>query len=169
MQIRFFLVPTHGAEDAAIDLNRFLAAHRILAIERQFVADGPNSAWALCVSFDDGGGSGGAGSGASRSIAGRRGKVDYKDLLSPPEFAVFARLRALRKERAEAEGVPAYALFTNDQLAEMVQRRITTAAALREIPGVGEARVEKYGPLFLPIIEEAALPTATPAPAEDAA
>ena len=53
----------------------------------------------------------------------RRGKVDFKEVLSDPEFAVFARLRALRKERADAEGVPAYALFTNEQLAEMVQRR----------------------------------------------
>ena len=48
---------------------------------------------------------------------------------------MFARLRALRKETADAEGVPAYALFTNDQLAEMVQRRVVTAAALREIAG----------------------------------
>ena len=73
---------------------------------------------------------------------------------------MFARLRALRKERADAEGVPAYALFTNDQLAEMVQRRVTSDAALRAIPGVGEARVEKYGEPFLHILKEAALPEA---------
>ena len=76
---------------------------------------------------------------------------------------MFSRLRALRKERADAEGVPAYALFTNDQLAEMVQRRVTSAAALREISGVGEARVEKYGEAFLHIVKEAALPEAATA------
>ena len=155
MRFRFFLVPVHSAEDAATALNQFLAGHRILAIDRQFVADGANSAWAICVSFDDS-----SADATPRSSIGKRGKVDFKDTLSPPEFAVFSRLRALRKERADAEGVPAYALFTNDQLAEMVQRRVTSAAALRDIPGVGEARVEKYGEAFLHIVKEAALPQA---------
>ena len=149
------MVPVHSAEDAATALNQFLGGHRILAIDRQFVADGPNSVWAFCVSFDDSGADA-----TPRSAAGKRGKVDFKDILSPVEFAVFARLRALRKERADAEGVPAYALFTNDQLAEMVQRRVTSDAALRAIPGVGEARVEKYGEPFLHILKEAALPEA---------
>jgi superfamily II DNA helicase RecQ len=89
---------------------------------------------------------------------GKRGKVDFKDLLSPQEFAVFARLRAMRKDHADAEGLPAYAIFTNEQLAEMVQRRVHSATALGEIPGVGEARVEKYGQAFLNILKEAALP-----------
>lgn len=65
---------------------------------------------------------------------------------------MFARLRALRKTLAEQEGVPAYALFTNEQLAGMVQRRVRTVGDLREIDGVGEARVEKYGGAFLDIL-----------------
>jgi len=52
---------------------------------------------------------------------------------------------------------PSYAVFTNEQLAEMVQRRVASAAALREISGVGEARIEKYGAAFLDILKEAAL------------
>lgn len=43
-------------EDAANELNRFLAVHRILSIDHQLVSDGPNSAWTICVSFDDGNG-----------------------------------------------------------------------------------------------------------------
>jgi superfamily II DNA helicase RecQ len=86
--------------------------------------------------------------------------VDFKEVLSEAEFAVFARLRALRKQLAEAEGVPAYALFTNEQLAEMVQQRVSTATGLRQIAGVGEARVEKYGPAFLDLLTQAALPQA---------
>ena len=52
---------------------------------------------------------------------------------------------------------PSYAVFTNEQLAEMVQRRVASAAALREIAGIGEARIEKYGAAFLDILKEAAL------------
>jgi superfamily II DNA helicase RecQ len=153
MRFCFFTIPIQAPDEAATELNQFLASHRILAIDRQFAADGANSAWAICVSFDDG--TGGA---TPRLPMGRRGKVDFKDVLSEPEFAVFARLRALRKETADAEGVPAYAVFTNDQLADMVQRRATSVAALREIAGVGQARAEKYGAAFLGLIQEAALP-----------
>src|SRR5208282_989818 len=112
------------------------------------------------VSFDDGG---------TRPISAKRGKVDFKDVLSEPEFAVFARLRALRKELADGEGVPAYALFTNEQLAEMVRRRVTSRATLGEVPGVGDARIEKYGEKFLRILTDAALPGAIAHGDEDAA
>jgi superfamily II DNA helicase RecQ len=164
MQVRFFTIPIQGGEDAAEDLNRFLASQRILAIERNFVQDGSNSAWALCVSFEP------AGNAAGRPPPGlgRRGaKIDYREILNEMDFTQFARLRSLRKDLAEAEGVPAYALFTNEQLAEMVQRRVENLAALPEIPGVGEARVEKYGARFLDLLRSPVPPPATaetPAP-----
>lgn len=154
MQYKFFTIPYHNPEESVAELNRFLAGHRILTVDRQFIPNGSNSAWALCVAFD----SGEATVAARLGPTARRGKVDFKDILSDPEFAVFARLRALRKERSDAEGVPAYALFTNEQLAEMVQKRASSLTALREIAGVGEARAAKYGEAFLAILQEAALP-----------
>ena len=92
------------------------------------------------------------------SAAELNGKVDYKDVLTDAEFAVFARLRALRKEMSEREGIAAYAIFTNEQLAEIVRGRIASLAGLRQLPGVGEARTERYGAAFLTIVQEAALP-----------
>ena len=103
MLLRFFTVPLCGGEEAAEELNRFLGAYRIVTIDRQFVQDGPNSVWALCVTYVQA---------SSRALSGKRGKIDYRDVLSEPDFAVFARLRALRKTLADKEGVPAYALFT---------------------------------------------------------
>ena len=85
-----------------------------------------------------------SGSPAARNGAAR-GKVDYREVLSPEDFAVFARLRQVRKEIAQAEAVPVYTVFTNEQLAQMVQARATTKAALEKIAGVGDARIEKYG------------------------
>ena len=38
-----------------------------------------------------------------------------------------------------------YVVFSNEQLAEMVKKKVTSKAALKEIEGVGDARVEKYG------------------------
>jgi hypothetical protein len=79
--------------------------------------------------------------------------VDYRERLSPEDFTVFARLRDLRKRMAQAEAVPVYAGFTNDQLARMVQARATSKAALESIAGVGDARIEKYGPRFLDFLK----------------
>jgi superfamily II DNA helicase RecQ len=57
-------------------------------------------------------------------------------------------LRTLRKTLADQEGVPAYALFTKEQLADMVRRPVLSLEGLAGIDGVGQARVEKYGDAF---------------------
>ena len=76
-----------------------------------------------------------AGTPADSRPAGQRGKVDYKEVLKPEEFAVFARLREVRKEMTQAEGVPVYTIFNNEQLAHMVQARARDRAALEKIAG----------------------------------
>lgn len=75
-------------------------------------------------------------------------------MLSPENFAIFARLRDWRKETAAREAAQLYNVFMNDQLAAMVEKRITTKKGLMEIEGVGEARVEKYGDAVLAILKE---------------
>ena len=146
MQLKFFTIPLFESERAEAELNRFLAAHRILDIERQFVQGGLNSVWSLCVSYQA----------QDESPAPlKRGKVDYKERLSERDFILYSRLRDLRKRLAEQQGIPVYALFTNEQMAAMVQRRVSTLAQMQEIAGVGEGRVEKYGQAFLDQLESA--------------
>ena len=67
--------------------------------------DGANSAWAVCVTYV---------AGEGRPEPFRRERVDYRDVLSEADFAVFVKLRALRKKLAETNGVPAYALFKDE-------------------------------------------------------
>ncbi len=135
------MVPIRFAEPAQEELNEFLRSHRVLSVDRRWVEQGDNSFWAICVDYLE---SSGSASPASRESPGR-GKVDYRDSLKPDDFAVFVRLRELRKTIAQAEAVPVYTVFTNEQLAQMVQTRATTRAALEQIAGVGDARIEKYG------------------------
>jgi len=78
--------------------------------------------------------------------------VDYKEVLKPGEFEVFSRLRDWRRAVAEKEGVPVYTIFTNEQLAQMVQKKVNSKAALKEIEGVGDARVEKYGDALMQVM-----------------
>ena len=147
MRLKFFTIPAFGGRDAAEEFDRFLASHRIIAIDREFVQDGRGSAWAFCVSYDEPGE-------RNASISRRGTKVDYKEVLSEREFEVYARLREMRKQLAEKEGIPAYAVFKNEQLAAMVKGGIDSLSALGEIPGVGTARAAKYGRPFLALIAE---------------
>jgi superfamily II DNA helicase RecQ len=55
---------------------------------------------------------------------------------------------------SQAEAVPVYAVFTNEQLARMVQLRANSKAALEQIAGVGDARIEKYGPRLLEFLSK---------------
>ena len=148
VRLKFFTVPVFGGTSATEELDRFLTGHRVVVIDKEFVPDGRGSVWALCVSYDEPG---------ERTTSPRRGaKIDYKEVLNEREFAVYARLRDLRKTLADKEGVPAYALFNNEQLAAMVRGHVTSCTALSEIPGVGAARVEKYGERFLAVIRDSA-------------
>ena len=151
MNFHFATIPVFGgtapAED---DLNRFLTSHRVIGVERQLVEDGPRTAWAVCVTYVEQGGAA-----DTTAKEPRKPSIDYREVLPPAQFEVFARLRALRKETAQREGVPPYALFTNEQLAEMVQRGIRSREGLATIDGVGPARLEKYGEAVLEVLRAA--------------
>jgi superfamily II DNA helicase RecQ len=147
MAFRFFTVPVQDDGRATGELNGFLRGHKVLAVDRRWVEQGPASFWCFCVDYLDGAPAG-SGVGPRAGPAGRE-KVDYKDVLSPEQFAVFAKLRDLRKQIAQAEAVPVYTVFTNEQLARMVQARAASKADLEKVAGVGDARVEKYGPRVL--------------------
>jgi len=143
MRFHFATIPIFDPAPAEAELNRFLATHRVVGIDRQLVANGDRTAWVVCVSYSEGPSSEVAPS------ASKRERIDYKEVLSEPQFRVFAKLRELRKQLAERDGVPPYALFNNEQLAAMVTRGVRSKAQLGAINGVGPARVEKYGTEFL--------------------
>ncbi len=67
----------------------------------------------------------------------------------PEAEAMFQRLRTLRKELADRQGVPAYIVFSDKVLREMATRRPATPAQLLDVPGVGPAKLERYGQDFL--------------------
>jgi superfamily II DNA helicase RecQ len=147
MGLRFFVVPVHDSSAFEQDLNGFLARHKVVSIDRHLIDQGANSFWAICVDYlshtpGDG----------SQNLNLSRNRVDYKTILSPEEFVVFSRLRELRKELAQTEAVPVYALFTNEQLAQMVQRRCRSKTDLAQIEGIGESKVDKYADRILPLL-----------------
>jgi len=71
----------------------------------------------------------------------------------PVDEALFESLRALRKELADAQRVPAYIVFSDRVLLEMAARRPTTPGEMLEVPGVGPAKLERYGQAFLELLK----------------
>jgi ATP-dependent DNA helicase RecQ len=71
------------------------------------------------------------------------------------ESPLFDALRAKRRELAAAASVPPYVIFHDSTLREMAALRPTSLAALAEVPGVGAAKLERYGPAFIQVIREA--------------
>lgn len=76
MGLQFFTVPVRDSESAVRELNGFLASHRILSIDRQFVEVGVNSFWAICVDYLT---SSAEKSPLSSNLS--RSRVDYKTIL----------------------------------------------------------------------------------------
>ena len=145
MRIKLFTIPLMECDKGEKEINDFCAAHSIATTEKHFVADGHNSFWAFCVTYAPG---------EVLSAVVSKGKVDYKTVLNEQDFQIFAKLRDLRKSVADSEGVPAYALFTNEQLAAIVIKKISSKSGLAAIEGVGPARIEKYGEQFIKMLRQ---------------
>ncbi len=101
--------------------------------------------------------SGGTGNGHSKRERGH--SLHVRSTAGPddgdPEIeAIFQKLRGLRKELADRQGVPAYIVFSDKVLREMAARRPGTPAQLLDVPGVGPAKLERYGQAFLDALDE---------------
>jgi len=84
---------------------------------------------------------------ASRAGDGAPGNPD--EVLDAGAQALFDELRALRKELADAAGVPAYVVFSDASLRAMAAARPTTEDELLAVSGVGPVKIERYGAIFL--------------------
>ena len=72
--------------------------------------------------------------------------------LAREDEALWDALRACRKRLADADGVPSYVVFHDRTLKEMATRRPSTLAAMLNITGVGQAKLERYGAEFLALL-----------------
>jgi len=68
--------------------------------------------------------------------------------------ALFAILRAKRKELADEAGVPPYVVFSDRTLVEMAAYTPQTPSSLLSISGIGQVKARQYGETFLNLIRE---------------
>jgi ATP-dependent DNA helicase RecQ len=72
----------------------------------------------------------------------------------PGNNKLWQALRDRRQQLADEQGIPAYMIFHDATLAEMVENRPQTLAHLSNISGVGERKLADYGDAFLEILNE---------------
>ncbi|MEM9388792.1 MAG: HRDC domain-containing protein [Pseudomonadota bacterium] len=145
MKFKFFFIPTHHTTSAEDQLNAFVSQHAITDVRREYSPRSDPPGWSICITYE------GASPSASDTRRSRE-EVDYRRVLSPEDFSVYYEARELRKQLAAEAGIPVYQVFTNKQLAEMVTGRVRSVTQLRDIAGVGAARVERYGEAFVALI-----------------
>jgi DNA helicase-2/ATP-dependent DNA helicase PcrA len=73
---------------------------------------------------------------------------------APTGGALYERLKAWRKARAGADGVPAYVVFHDATLAAIAELEPTDLSGLATVSGVGPAKLERYGDEVLAIVRE---------------
>ena len=75
-----------------------------------------------------------------------------KSINRPLNQELFGQLKTVRNTLAKKEKVPAYIIFPDTTLKEMVRKMPATAEEFRRINGVGNVKLEKYGRIFLDVL-----------------
>jgi ATP-dependent DNA helicase RecQ len=86
----------------------------------------------------------------SRDKAARRQAATQS--LSERDQALFQALREKRMQIARAQNVPPYVIFHDRTLMELAAARPVSRAEMADVPGVGETKLDRYGPAFLSVI-----------------
>ncbi|MDR0300837.1 MAG: HRDC domain-containing protein [Treponema sp.] len=152
-QFASFYVSPFGEKSVTDELNVFLRSHRIINVDKRLIDGDRGTGWVFLVEYGSAGGEGG------KSASNSSQRIDYREVLNPTEYALYDKLRNLRKEIADKAGIPVYAVFTNDHLAGMVKKPPKTAKDLLSISGIGESRVKQYGEAVINLFaQEAQMP-----------
>ncbi|GHV24808.1 hypothetical protein FACS1894176_01910 [Bacteroidia bacterium] len=141
MQLQIFTIPVSDTGIFQTELNHFLSGHKVLEIEQHFYQNEKGGYWSFCVRY--------IADAAAYNTGTAKSKVDYRTVLPEKEFAVFSQLREIRKALAMDDGVPAYAVFTDEELSGIARLPELTIKSLETVPGIGEKKVARYGKLML--------------------
>jgi ATP-dependent DNA helicase RecQ len=93
----------------------------------------------------------------SKPVRGKLGRASTGETSRGQDLeqnTLLGRLKALRKRLAEEKGVPAFVVFSDATLLEMIARRPASDVELLGVSGVGPVKLERYGQAFLEVLRE---------------
>jgi len=75
--------------------------------------------------------------------------------LSADEQSLLAKLKSLRMEFSREIGKPAFVVFSDATLMDMVVKTPTNRDEMLDVSGVGQTKFDRYGEAFLDAIRRA--------------
>jgi ATP-dependent DNA helicase RecQ len=76
--------------------------------------------------------------------------------LPPEALPIFEALRGERTRLARLQGVPPYVVFQDATLRAMAMAKPQSLDAMVDLPGIGQAKLKRYGEAFLAVLIEQA-------------
>lgn len=141
MQIKIFTIPLSDTDRCETEANKFLRSHRILQMERHFCSDG-GGFWTLFVEYMDGDLT------AAAPPANRRDHRDVAATLPEEVKTRYERMKAIRRAIATQESLPAYLIFTNEELAVLAQMPVLSEETTKHVKGIAPKRLGDYVKYF---------------------
>ena len=140
IQFTVFQITEANKAEEQEALNAFLRSHCVLTVET--VAFPAVSGWGYNVKYMDG---------APQAVGSRvpRDRVDYMEVLTPDQFRRFYAYRNRRKNISEDDGIAAFEVLTDSQMAKLAKMESPTRADMEKIRGVGSKRVAKFADRLL--------------------
>jgi len=89
----------------------------------------------------------------STAKAERRAKRIEQASLSREDQTLLNELKALRSDIARGIGKPAFVVFSDATLLDMVAKRPTDRHSMLDVSGVGDTKYARYGADFLEVIK----------------
>lgn len=140
MQIKLFTIPVGDSGAAQEEMNRFLRGNKILEVQNQLISNENGAYWCFCIRYIEK---------AFVPAEAHKGKVDYKQILDEATFKKFSKLREIRKKVAAEEGMPAFAIFTDEELAGLAKLETITPKTMLLVKGIGDKKVERFAKHFI--------------------
>lgn len=88
---------------------------------------------------------------APKAAASVRREIEFE---SDEARSLWAALRQCRRTLAEEQNVPAYMIFGDATLKQMLERRPMSLDAMHELSGVGDRKLDAYGIYFLEVLQQ---------------
>ena len=79
-------------------------------------------------------------------------KANHPDYFTPPDQQLWEALRLWRQAVAKEHGVPAYVVFHDTTLLELIRLRPQSSHALQQVTGMGTTKLSRYGDALLEIL-----------------
>ena len=101
MQVKLFTIPINDIESHNDELNKFLRTHKIIEVDKHLVQNGVSYNWCFYISYI----------GEMQEKYSNKKKIDYMNVLDKETFAVFSKLRQIRKAIAKTRCIILYRIY----------------------------------------------------------